>query len=233
MEPTIATVIKNPTNRDLKYSFLGTGGMYVQAGATVTLPYDVFTNATSGQKAQLGHALKTKMVRMSYKTRIPVEEVKTIANGVVHDNPKKAKAASKPAPAPAPATVTAREEKVEADKKAREEIVVATGEGKDALKDSEDLVQKFTGQETTTMRDAMGWEPPPTDDPRTPQELETVSMSDATSENVGDPVEKAAAAAKKEVSSKKAVDPKKSAAAKKAAATRKANAAKKKAAGKK
>ncbi len=209
MEPTIATVVTNPTNRDLKYQFLGAHGMFVKAGCTVTLPYDVFTAATSGQKAQLGQALKTKMVKVTYETRLPVKKVKTIKNGVVHTaKTKKAKKAEEtsPDPAPAPATKAARDKKVEEDKKAREEIIVSTGEGKDAeeaLKDSEDLVQKFTGQETTTMRDAMGWEDPATDDPRTPQELETVKMNDAASENVGDPEEKAAAAAKKETSKKK------------------------------
>lgn len=233
MEPTIATVITNPTNRDLKYAFLAKNGMYVKAGASVTLPYDVFTAASSGQRAQLGQALKTKMVRMSYISRLTVESVKTVPNGVVHGKAAvPAKEAPQAAPAPAP-----KEEPKDEPKKPRDEIIVATGEGKDAVKDSEDLVQKFTGQETTTMRDAMGWEAPPTDDPRTPQEAEVVKMNEAVTENIGDPEEKAAAAAAKEAAAKKttekAVDPKKSAAAKKAAATRKANAAKKKAAGKK
>ena len=237
MKPVIATVVTNPTNRDLKYQWLGPKGMIVKAGQTVTVPYCAYTMAKSATiKGMMGKAIETKMALVSYKTTLKTESVANIEARVSIEVATKKKAV-KPEPP------EKEEPKKEEPKEAREEIIVATGEGKDAVSDSEDLVQKFTGQETTTMRDAMGWEPPETDDPRTPQETDVVKMQDAMTENVGDEEEKAAAAAAKEQKATKqkapakkddeAVDPKKSAAAKKAAATRKKNAEAKKAAGKK
>jgi hypothetical protein len=226
MNPPIATVVTNPTNRDLKYLWLGKNGMHVRAGSSVVLPYCVYTACTSPTKRKMiDKALKTKMVKLTYRTSLPIEAVKKLNPAITAEKPVDAE---KPAPAP---------KKEEPKKEAREDIIVSTGDNKDIVRDSEDLVQKFTGQETTTMRDAMGWEPPVTDDPRSPQEAEVVKMSDAIVENVGDEEEKAAAAAAKDKAAKKTtkktVDSKRSEAAKKAAATRKANAAKKKAAEKK
>jgi hypothetical protein len=230
VEPTISTVIKNPTNRDLKYSWIGANGMFVGAGKSIVIPYCVFTAGTPTQRSAMGEALRAKMAVISYRSRLPIEKVKSIKSTITHEASAKKAAPKKEAPK-------------KEEKPPREDIIVPTGEGKDAVEDSKDLVQKFTGQETTTMRDAMGWEQPPTDDPRTGQEAETVTMADAMKEGVGSPEEKAAEAATKEKAAKKtaaekpaankAVDPKKSAAAKKAAATREANAAKKAAAAKK
>lgn len=218
VRPLVATVITNPTARDLKYQFIGTNGMTVRAGQTVILPYDVYTAARPTQRGQLGQYMESKLVKISIQSRVPVEKVPDLSSTVERPgNPTE--------PVVAKDLAEVEETPVEV-KEPREKIVVATGEGKDAVEDSKDLVQKFTGQETVSMRDAMGWEAPPTDDPRTPQEAEVVTMDQALTENVGDPEEKAAAAAAKEAAAK-GIDPKKSAAAKKAAETRRKNAEKK------
>jgi len=256
MEPTIATVVTNPTNRDLKYTWLAKNGMFVKAKSSVTVPYCAYTNASPSQRSQMGEAMRSKMVKLEYLVRgVPAIPVKTLSTSVQYKRPKveapkpaPAPAAPAPPPPPAPAPHPPKKEKAKKEKakkedKPRTEIITAVGEGKDAVKDSTDIVQKTTGQKTVSMQEAMGWDVPPTEDPRMPQTVEAVKMDDALTEGVGDPLEKAAAAAAKEQkakaaakpktkakasTAKKAVDPKRSAAAKKAAATRKANAAKKK-----
>jgi hypothetical protein len=250
LEPFIATEIKNPTNRDLKYTWLGKNGTFVKAGASITVPYEIYTAATPSQRSALGAQLKAKMVQISYEVRgIKTKDVKSIStyprygkNLASKATPPKNVALEK-----AQANAKAIEEAKTKKEEARKDIIRDVGDGKDAIKDSQDIVQKATGQETLSMQEAMGWEQPPTEDTRQPQEAETVTMNDALTEEVGDPLAKAAAAAeaetKKKAQDKKlkeatktaaekkadaAATAKRKAAAKKAAATRKANAAKKK-----
>jgi len=240
VEPTIATVLTNPTNRDLKYTWAGKVGTAVKAGGTVILPYDVYTAANTSQRANLDQALKSKMVKMKYITRAPIqiEQVDSISTSVVRID-----GAQTPA---APAAANARpipkdEPAIDETKPKREKVIEPVADNKDVLKDGEDLVQKYTGQKTTTMRDAMGWKAPETSDTRKEQEVKNITMNDAMTENIGDPIAKAAALAEKEAKAKAqaaklakatkaepAVDPKKSAAAKKAAETRRKKAAAKK-----
>jgi len=243
VEPTIATVIKNPTNRDLKYRWVGKSGLYVKAGGTVTVPYDVYTAANPAQRAALGQAIKSKMVELSYEVRKPLaaKSVKSISHHVKVDGQLSSKAtppanvkkeAADKAAAEAEAKKKAEAEaakKAEAEKakEPRKEIIREVGEGKDANKDSKDIVQKATGQKSVSMREALGWEEPETEDTREDQEVEDVKMEDALSENIGDnPAKKAEAekAAAEEAAKKK----KRSEAGKKAAATRKRKRAAKK-----
>jgi hypothetical protein len=252
LEPLVATVIENPTNRDLKYTWLGKNGTFVKSKSSITVPYEVYSVATPSQRAQLGAALKAKIVKISFDVRgVKTKDVKSISTYVKHGKQLAAKAtppkneALEKAEANAKAVKEAREKKAE-EAKARTEVIREVGDGKDAIKDSQDIVQKATGQETLSMQEAMGWEKPPTEDTRQSQETETVTMNDALTEEVGDPLEKAAAAAeadkkKKDQDAKleeatkspdekkadEAATAKRKAAAKKAAATRKANAAKK------
>jgi hypothetical protein len=250
LEPLIATEIKNPTNRDLKYTWLGKNGTFVKAGASITVPYEIYTAATPSQRSQLGAALKAKMVKISYEIRgVPTKDVKSISTYIRHGKNLASKATPPPNKALEKAEANAKAIKEAQDKKAaaRKDIISDVGDGKDAIEDSKDIVQKATGQETLSMQEAMGWEKPPTEDTRQPQEAETVTMNDALTEEVGDPLAKAAAAAEAETKKKEqdaklaeatkpaaqkkadaAAKAKRSAAAKKAAATRKAKAAKNK-----
>jgi len=247
VEPTIATVIKNPTNRDLKYRWVGKSGLYVKAGGTVTVPYDVYTAANPAQRAALGQAIKSKMVELTYEVRKPLaaKSVKSISHHVRVDGQLSSKATPPPnvkkeaadkAAAEAEAKKKAEAEaakkaEAEKDKEPRKEIIRTVGEGKDANKDSKDIVQKATGQKSVSMREALGWEEPETEDTREDQEVEDVKMEEALSENIGDnaakkaEAEEAAKKAEEEASEKKK---KRSEAAKKAAATRKKNRSKKK-----
>lgn len=258
-EPTVATIIKNLTNQDIKCNWIGKAGMCIMAGKTLTLPYDVYTAASKIQRANLDQAIKAKTVEIAYKVRKPitVQRVKSIQPFVMHGEQLPGKAATPPnkaneikAAAEAAAKARKKQAKKNAKKKAerqakkqRTEIIRTVGEGKNAIEDSRDLIQKATGQKSMSMQEAMGWEAPATEDTRQPQEAETVTMTDAITEEVGDPLAKAAAAAKKEAQEKAraakleaakkassttadaaaAAKKKRSEAAKKAAATRKAN----------
>lgn len=247
LEPLIATVIENPTNRDLKYTWLGKTGTFVSAKSSITVPYEVYTAATPSQRAQMGTALKAKMVKISYNVRgIKTKDVKTISTYVQHGKTPSAKATPPKNEALEKATANAKAVKESREKAAaepRKEVIREVGDGKNAIKDSQDIVQKATGQKTLSMKEAMGWEEPPTEDTRQNQEAEVVTMNDALTEEVGDPLEKAAAAAAAETKKKEqdaklaeatkpaaekkadaAAKAKRSAAAKKAAATRKAKA---------
>lgn len=239
-EPTIASVVTNPTARDLKYKWIGSNGVIIKAGQTVVYPYCVYTAGTKTQKAELTQALQTKMVKLKYRVAggVEVDHVTAITDGIVYETEQKQiEAAAKAA------------EKAAEPKKSREKIINAVGDGKDAVEDSKDIVQKATGQETVSMRDAMGWQEPGTSDTRQGQDAEVVSMDEALTENIGDPVEKAAKAAEKEqaqeavktaqeieadkakaeADAEAAAAAKRSAASKKAAETRKKKAAAKKA----
>jgi hypothetical protein len=249
-EPLVATVIENPTNRDLKYTWLGKNGTFVKSKSSITVPYEVCTAATPSQRSQLGAALKAKMVKISFEVRgLPTEKVKSISTYIKYGKALASKATPPKNIALEKAQANAKLVKEANAKKeeARKDIIRDVGDGKDAIEDSKDIVQKATGQETLSMQEAMGWEKPPTEDTRQPQEAETVTMNDALTEEVGDPLAKAAAAAEadtkknkqdaklaeatKPAAKKKAeaeAKAKRSAAAKKAAATRKAKAAKKK-----
>jgi hypothetical protein len=241
VEPTIATVIQNPTNRDLKYTWAGKGGMFVKAGGTVTVPYDVYTAANPAQRAALGNALKSKMVKLTYKVRKPAkaQSVDSISQYVERDDVPSSRAIPPVNKAEELAKKAAEEEaaKKEAEakekkKEPRKEIIREVGDGKDANKDSKDIVQKATGQETVSMKEALGWDEPDTDDTREDQEIDDVKMEDALSENIGDNAAKKEAEAKAKEEAEKAVAEKKKKrreAAKKAAKTRRANRAKKKA----
>ena len=236
-EPTLASVIKNPTNQDLKYTWLGKSGMFVKAGATVTVPYDVYTAANSAQRADLGLALKGKTAQLTYKVRKPVgsKRVKRISTHVITEDGPSGKSATPPNLAKEAAAKHQAELEAKKAKEARAvarsrralartEIIRNVGEGKDAIEDSKDIVQKATGQKTVSMQEAMGWEPPPTNDPRQPQDIEVITMNNALSSEVGDPLEKAAAAARKESAERAAAA--KLAAAKQPAVDDKAAAAK-------
>jgi hypothetical protein len=227
-EPTVATVVTNPTNQDLKYTWLGKNGTFVKAKSSITVPFEVYTAATPSQRAQLGTHLKGKLVKLSYNIReIPTKKVKSISTHVVYDKTPAGRATTPPntkkekADEDAAAIKAAEEKKAEA----RTQIIQDVGDGKDAVEDSKDLVQKATGQETVTMQDAMGWEEPPTDDTRQPQEAENVTMNEALTEGVGDPLEKAVEAAEQE---KKAAEQKEKLAAAKKPRTRRKRTTKKK-----
>jgi len=227
-EPLIATVVTNPTNRSLKYTWLGKSGIFVKAKSSVIVPFDVYTAATPVQRKMLATAVNTKMVELSYQVNgVSTTKVDSIQNRMVHGEAvEKAKAEAKKK------AKVKEEPKVEEEPKPkkRTQIINAVEEGEGRLKDAEDLVQKATGQKTVTMRDAMGWEKPETDDPRTVQKAKDIDMEDALTENVGDPIAKLA---KAEAAKEAAAAKKRSEAAKKAAATRKKNReAKKKAAAK-
>lgn len=247
-EPLLATVVENTTNRDLKYTWLGKNGTFVKAKSTMTVPYEVCTAATPSQRSALGEALKAKIVKLSYNVRgIKTNDVKTISTYPVNGKTPSGKAVTTPNKAldkaKADAKLIADKKEAAAKAEPRKEVIREVGDGKDAITDSQDIVQKATGQETLSMKEAMGWQEPPSEDPRQDQEVETVTMNDALTEDVGDPLEKAAAAAAAETKKKEqdaklaeatkpaaekkaeaAAKAKRSASAKKAAATRKAKA---------
>lgn len=229
LEPLIATVVSNPTNQDLKYTWLSKTGMFVKAKSSVTLPYCVYTDATPSQRAQLGEAIRAKYVQLAYQVRgLPVEQVTNISTSAVYGKAKRRRKVKlapvvkpvEPPPKPVEPVEPVEPEVPRVSKKVRREqrearrvrrasrteIINAVGEGKDALEDGKDLVQKATGQETVSMQKALGWKEPPTEDTRGPQEAEAVTMNAAVTEGVGDPFEKAAEAAAKE---KKATEQKK------------------------
>ncbi len=248
-EPLLATVVENTTNRDLKYTWLGKNGTFVKAKSTMTVPYEVCTAATPSQRSALGEALKAKIVKISYNVRgVKTNDVKSISTYPVYGKTPSGKAVTAPNKALDKAQADAKliadkraEKEAAAKEEPRTEVIREVGDGKDAITDSQDIVQKATGQKTLSMKEAMGWQEPPSEDPRQDQEAETVTMNDALTEDIGDPLEKAAAAAEAEKKQKvqddklaeatKSPDEKKadaaakakrSTAAKKAAATRKA-----------
>ena len=220
-QPLVATVITNPTNRDLKYTWLGKNGTFVRAGSTVTVPYEVHTAANVNQRAQLAQAINSKLVTISYESRNPTRRVKAISNKIVKNQgvetpvevvpkveapkveaPKVAPVKPKSTRAERQARREARREtrrnKRMAEQLKREQVIIPVAEDKTSkLKDTEDLVQKVTGQETLTMREAMGWDDPDTDDTREEQEVADIDMEAALTENVGDPLAKLAAEEKK------------------------------------
>lgn len=210
--PRIASVIMNPTDRDLKYGFIGTNGICVKSMKTVTLPYCVYTAANRSQRKALETALSTKMVKIKYLARgIEVENVQSIVDGTVwgeleEDTPaddQNDEVAGDEQPPNGENPDDAAPPADPAPPEAREKVINAVGDGKDAVEDSKDIVQKATGQETVGMREAMGWEDPATNDTREDQKAEVVTMEEALTEEVGDPIEKAAAAFEKDEAAKK------------------------------
>lgn len=174
-EPIVATKITNPTNQDLKYTWLGNNGMFVKAGSSITVPFDVHSAATPAQRPQLASAIAGKMVKLEVLVRkdVKVTQVAGLDTKiVVHDSPK----VSRKAPAKAAETKEAPK---------REKIINAVEDGENNLASGEDLVQKATGQETVSMRDSLGWNEQETTDPRTPdQKPKDVLMEEALTENL-------------------------------------------------
>jgi len=177
----IATVVSNPTDRDLKYGWIGANGMFVTAGQSVTLPYCVFTKGTPAQKAQMALAIESKMTKVVWKVRAGTGSV-VVVNSI---EPKILYKAADADIEKALATAEAGGKNVDADTP-REKVIVAVGEGVNAVEDSKDVVQKATGQETVGLRKALGWEEPDTDDTRTEQKEEVLTMDEALTEGIGD-----------------------------------------------